>query len=355
MLSNDSGPLRLKRSYSVVPHSADVVELRWGVWNTSSVTIADEERSGFLYRTILRLDGSMTPRQLALAEGIPYEAVERLVDHLAELGALESGSGTALDHYLDQIVPTLRSALTDSFKEIPVKIVANKTLLDLMSGQISNLPGSSKPLLVDEQDPAWRDPLLDRGWMDDGLRFVACAQTFSSWRGHLVVIVQTDLNPLLLEAWNKIALENTIPWMLGAFDGPFVFVGPTFLPKVTACFDCLETRVLMNLKDSGNYQNYKTQMVAAKIRYGTAPIEPAVYGLLASHMALEIKNFSMTKRSFTLGKILGIYLPTMEFAFSDVLRVPGCRSCSSLPERDETELHFDVRTLLQSRSAPSRR
>jgi hypothetical protein len=36
----------------------------------------------------------------------------------------------------------------------------------------------------------------------------------------------------------------------------------------------------------------------------------------------------------------------MEFAFSDVLRLPGCAGCGTLSERDESELYFDMRTLL---------
>jgi hypothetical protein len=40
--------------------------------------------------------------------------------------------------------------------------------------------------------------------------------------------------------------------------------------------------------------------------------------------------------------VLGIYLPTMELAFNEVLRVPNCRACGSSPERDAPELHFGM-------------
>ena len=37
-----NGMLRIKRQYSIVAHSPDVVELRHGVWNPISHTLTDE-------------------------------------------------------------------------------------------------------------------------------------------------------------------------------------------------------------------------------------------------------------------------------------------------------------------------
>jgi hypothetical protein len=36
----------------------------------------------------------------------------------------------------------------------------------------------------------------------------------------------------------------------------------------------------------------------------------------------------------------------MEFTFNEVLRLPGCPACGPAPERDDRELFFDVRALL---------
>ena len=55
-------------------------------------------------------------------------------------------------------------------------------------------------------------------------------------------------------------------------------------------------------------------------------------------------NFLLTQSAFTTGKVLSIYLPTMEFSFNEVLRVPGCPACSR-PAREDVELYFDIRSL----------
>ena len=41
-------------------------------------------------------------------------------------------------------------------------------------------------------------------------------------------------------------------------------------------------------------------------------------------------------------------LPTMEFTFNEVLRLPGCSACGGLFEREDKELHFDLRALIKS-------
>jgi len=101
----DEKILRLKRHYSIVAHSPDDVELRYGVWNPLSFTLADETKSGHLLRLVTRLDGSLTPAQLAHEENVPRGEVEALIDHLLSLGVLEPEASNSLDHYLDDIVP----------------------------------------------------------------------------------------------------------------------------------------------------------------------------------------------------------------------------------------------------------
>jgi len=49
-LSNSN--LRIKPQFSVIAHSSDVVELRYGLWNPASFTLEDETASGKLYRML---------------------------------------------------------------------------------------------------------------------------------------------------------------------------------------------------------------------------------------------------------------------------------------------------------------
>jgi hypothetical protein len=40
--------------------------------------------------------------------------------------------------------------------------------------------------------------------------------------------------------------------------------------------------------------------------------------------------------------MLALHVPTMEIAFPEVLRVPGCAGCGSRAEVDGEVLHFDA-------------
>jgi len=100
------------------------------------------------------------------------------------------------------------------------------------------------------------------------------------------------------------------------------------------------------LRHAASYHDYKRAITEQKLLAGEIPIAPMLARLLACHVGLETVNFALTGSCFTLGKILAIYLPTMEFSFNEVLRVPGCPACGASQERDATELYFDMRTVI---------
>jgi hypothetical protein len=103
----------------------------------------------------------------------------------------------------------------------------------------------------------------------------------------------------------------------------------------------------MHLRDGSSYVAYKEALARRSLARGRMPIEPMLRALLAAHAAMEILNFTKTNYSFVVSKVLSIFLPTMEFTYNEVLRVPGCPACGPLSERDDTELYFDVTTLIK--------
>jgi hypothetical protein len=104
----------------------------------------------------------------------------------------------------------------------------------------------------------------------------------------------------------------------------------------------------MNLREAASYQRYKTALLDGRTRESTAPLNAILVTMLASHTAFEVLNFLTTGAGFTVGRMLAIYLPTMEIAFNQVLRLPGCTACMPAIERDDHELYFDVRSLLSN-------
>jgi bacteriocin biosynthesis cyclodehydratase domain-containing protein len=336
----ERGP-RLKRSLTVVAHSADRVELRSGVWNPASVTLSDETQSGALLRIISRLDGSISPRRLAAEEDLPREDVERVIDHLMKAGAIEEEATTALDHYLEQSLSWTLAVERDA---PPLRLLGDAAL----GARLAELLGDS---LLDAEldgrpDPLWDQLGGDVDWLDDGLRFRQRLERFNPWSGRLLAVASATVDPVRMRALNRVCLALGVPWLHAAIDGPFVFVGPLVVPRRSACYECLETRITMNLRQGASYAAYKRALAERRARQGDLPLLPAVGGLLAGHASLELLNFALTGATFTVGKVLAIYLPTMEISFNEVLRVPGCAGCGTLSDRDGAELYFDAAAVL---------
>jgi bacteriocin biosynthesis cyclodehydratase domain-containing protein len=335
---------RLKRTYTVVAHTPDVVELRRGVWNPTSFHVTDESNSGTLARLISSLADFRSAGQLAELTGVSRSECEGLLDHLIQLEVVEDSPTTVLDDYLDHIVPTLKSARPERPAR-PIMLLGDP----LLRAEIERNLRAAGDRLDISSDPPEPLALLLSGKADgqplDGLAHQDLAVALECLTEYFVVYAMLWINPLALRALNRIMLELRVPWMHAAVDGPFLLVGPTYVPPKSACYECLESRITMNLRDQMGYQRYKQALATGDVTRASFQVEPVLCAILAAHTALEILNFSATGTSFTERKLLSIYLPTMEFAFHEILRVPGCSSCLPLHERDGTELYFDVSAL----------
>ena len=153
------------------------------------------------------------------------------------------------------------------------------------------------------------------------------------------------VDPLELRAFNRVSLHLRLPWLHAAIDGPFLLIGPTFVPFRWACYECLEARVVMNLRDAAGYQRYKRALAEARVTTPAVGPETVSAAMLASLASFEALNFTRTGAAFTTGRMLTVFLPTLEFAFHEVLRLPGCPACGAVQERDDRELYLDTRSL----------
>lgn len=335
---------RVRRTFTVIGHSPDLVELRTGVWNQQSFTLRDETGSGKILNLVCGLDGSLTRRELAKREGVSRADVEAVIDHLYSLGAIEEEPTSALDAYLDTVAPLGgRPELTGVADQVLIfgDFELSQQVGDALTG---NTPC---PVRVPAADPLWTQLLdLPASVSHDGLELAALATRFQPWARSLVITADRLIDPLRARTLNRLAHQVGFSWIQAAIDGPFLFIGPTVLPHRSACWECFETRVTMNLHESQSYLRYTNALARGQVVTGRPPVLRAVGALLASHAALEATNYLYSGSNFTIEKALGIYLPTMEIAYNEVLPMPGCRGCAPIPERDAPSLYFDARVWL---------
>lgn len=343
---NTTNHPRLKRHFAVIPHSNDVVELRFGTWNATSLTLRDETDSGALYAILSRLDGTRSVESVAREARVSRSDAEHVIDELLALDLVELGASNALDAYLDQATAGLARSEPRITPARPVTIVGSGALASELTAILA-ADGLATDVEYARPSDELARPIVrgDASWLRDGLELESRLAPYREWRNRVIVFATEQVNPIGFAVMNRIALHHGISWLHAAIDGPFLLVGPAFIPRRTACYECFERRVAMNLREQASYGRYKTLLAEAKTIDASNEPPAAIRSILASHAALETVNLVRNGNSLLAGKVLTIYLPTLEFVFNEVLRVPGCTACSPAGERDDSENYFDMEAL----------
>ena len=339
----------IKKNYSIVPYNADDIELKTGVWNSFSVAVRDESKSGNLFRIAKLLTGELSPAEIAKTLNISRSEVEALIDHLTQLGVIEYGATSILDTYLDTISPTLGYIGKERKIKRPILLLGNNSVVSEIQRLLRDQVNNEFIQSADVDSEAYK--LLfgaDDCWMNDGLEFEKALALFKPWASHFIVFAQENINPVYGNRFNKIAHVLNIAWINIAVDGPMLFVGPTIIGGTGPCYDCFEARVVMNLRENISYLRYKEVLAQGKVHDNNLPLHNVIASLIASFSALEILNFSFTECSFTQRKVLSIYLPTMEIVYNEVLQLSSCETCVGNAHRDNHQHYFDIQMLLKN-------
>lgn len=343
--------LRIKPYFTIIAHSSDLIELRAGVWNHISFTIQDDTNSGQLYQFIKALDGSRSLSEITKSLDMARSEAESIVDYLLELNVLEKDASTAFDYYTDIYTPAFKSKqkTPEECQKKKIYIISESELGNNIKIALENNCQLSNLVTIDSQHAMFK--ILssnDTSWLHNALHFEEILQHFEVLQDGFIVMALEHINPIFIKKLNRIATALNLPWIHAAFDGPFLFIGPLFETEKTACYECFETRIGMNLREYHSYQKYKAAIVENKIvKHAEFPMNGVLHALLISHLTLEILNYVLTGCGFTKNKVLSIYLPTMEIAFNEFLKVSTCQNCGSQPHRDDAQLYFDVQGLLK--------
>ena len=279
---------RLKKQFTILSHTPDHVELRQGVWNPTSFTIKDDAKEGILATIIADLDGKLSLGELAKKHHITRSKLESIIDHLQSINALEDKSSSVLDTYLEQYSFLCRNAQSwnQPKQEMPVMLIGDDELTTPIYNNLTAYFDKQQIHKINKDDKLVT--LLetsDTEWMHHGLKMEKILKQFSSWKGHFIVYVQKVVNPMTAAKLNRIAYSLEIPWIHSCVDGPFVLIGPTF-DQHTACYDCFEKRLMINLREYSSYQRYKNALFNCKANIGSHVLEKingGTFGVIHQH------------------------------------------------------------------------
>ena len=336
---------RIKPHFSLIAHSADEVEFRSGVWDPRSFLIEDQLQQGKLLEVISLIDGKHTISRIAERVNLPKSVIDQVIENLGKANVVENSASTALDYYLEEQARATQPSISPPLIK-KVTLLGDKALCQGVATQL--LPLEQQHQIVVKTDcEKLNEQLAGSDWLHHGVKFEQQLLQFEHWQQQYIIYLSSAPNPHTLLKLNKVLHALKRPWLPAVIDGPFLFIGPTFTPPMGPCYECLEKRLAMNVRDSQCYQEYKNAIANDKImRESDLPIISSVQQLLISHVSLEAINFLLTTHAFTQSRVLSIYLPTMEILFNRVLRYNNCSTCGGGDVKHQQKLHFEIGELI---------
>lgn len=319
----------LNPAFSIIYHNENDVEFRSGVWNVVSHVLNDDTQSGHLSRLIMAIDesGMCNHANLSLKTGVKIHEILGVINILKEKNILVP----SLDKQIE-VKNKIKIIHHDEMSELLMNLLEKQFSQD----EIELIPESQLSFLEEAGEDIFRDALILEKVIE---------KTQVIFQDSIVISAGSSINPIFYLYLNKILHASEIPWFFSAVDGPFIYVGPLFAHK--CCYECLESRIFMNMKNSLSYLQYKKSIVQKKIKMAKPTTNESILHLACSLTSLEISSYLTTGRSIATHKMLSIYIPTMEFSYQKILKLPGCRVCGIDNAIQGHQVHFDSGALLE--------
>ncbi len=154
------------------------------------------------------------------------------------------------------------------------------------------------------------------------------------------------------ELLNEAALELDIPWSRGSIDHYHGVIGPTVIPKQTACFTCFNLRLRSNatyIEDAVAYDKHLREHESMDEE--VALLVPCA-GLIAHHLALEtLKVITGFAYPISAGAFLSLNSFTGELTRHVVLKLPRCPGCSIVSNYPRMKI-WDISTAMENNKRP---
>ncbi len=158
-----------------------------------------------------------------------------------------------------------------------------------------------------------------------------------------IAVCQYRLNILFLRNINEVCIENGTQLIISALDGPFVHMTALKPPK-TADFDSLEQRILARLEDHTLYRDFTNIDVHTRCKENKAYIP--ILTLLLSMCISEAYLVSNIGSSKFEGRLLSIYIPTLEIQVQDILKIPTSNAMGNLAKTQYKDNQVEARKII---------
>lgn len=168
-----------------------------------------------------------------------------------------------------------------------------------------------------------------------------CHEKYGSYKVFLICL--QNLSAKFMRNLNRLSVEYHIPMVIAFIDGPMISVLSVKSPD-TGCYECFENRSLARIQDHVLFHQFEQSARSRKMVHNSCLVP--VMNFLINICLAECYLFAYYGASRFEGRLLSVFIPTLEIQVQDVLRVPFCPACGIVAKEQLKEKNISTRALI---------
>ena len=350
--------IKLAQDARILFESTEVVRVRTGIWNFEEAIIDYSEEPPEIADTIRSAFES-----LASGREIDLETVALHLDQTRRASVLQLfsdllQSGLLVDTATQSQEAMIFSALMGRIGDY------NLSKFDEIRGGID--PVTAPAVIMSDSERAHEEALRLADQLNMPMRSLEPAMVDALHAGDLTTGIDNYSSDMLskmlenaledagavlcvfcrpsvgfLRNLNRVVERLQKVLIVGLIDGPFLSIIGTRSPY-TGCFECFELRSLSRLEDHILYHKFAMGSKEPNSFAKDSPLAGLLTNLVVTEGFLEQHAGAFR----FAGRVLNIFLPTLEIQVQDLLRMPGCPACGYISKQQILDINYNTREAL---------
>ena len=154
----------------------------------------------------------------------------------------------------------------------------------------------------------------------------------------------------LLRNINRLLLDVSIPIIISLLDGPFLNI-TTIKGAETACYECFENRVIARNDSLAVYNNFVKHTINFKYNQNKKTYITPILQSFTSLALYEAFLFATIGKCKLAGRVINVYIPSIEIQIQDLLRVPFCPACGNISKAKFNEMYTSSKEIINKFSS----
>lgn len=353
--------IKLYDSVSIFFNSDDEIRFRKGIWNFEEASLTLNDLEDNMKEVVMFIVKELLDDKLISFDDIVKKFSLNEKDSNLLNDIINSLIGNRFLEYDDKknnMLNTVYEFIGEYFYDIPdeSKVQKNKIIFITDNDRLKEYAKLASEDLYMNVDMMSSDDIkrIEKSNITDTTDAIDNIETqkelLKLFDGISCVVVSVEKPRLnLLRNINRLLLEKSIPIVISILDGPFLNI-TTIKGKETACYECFENRVVARNESLTVYNNFVKQTMNFKIKNKKTYITPILQSF-TSIALYEAFLFAAIGKCKLAGRVINVYIPSIEIQIQDLLRVPFCPACGHISRAKYNEMYTSSKEVIEKFSS----